>query len=55
MTAIRVLSDDLESVLLPNDGSYKIEQYDLLLLETDDVRPASSATMPMASAFQCRS
>lgn len=44
MTAIRVLGDDLESVLLPNDGTYAIEQYDLLYLETDDVRPASAAT-----------
>jgi len=44
MTAIRVLSDTLQSIYAPNDGTYKVEQFDLMLLETDDVRPASSVT-----------
>jgi hypothetical protein len=44
MTAIRVLSDTLQSIYAPNDGTYKVEQYDLMYLSTDDVRPASSAT-----------
>lgn len=44
MTAIRVLNDSLQSIYAPNDGTYKVEQYDLMWLATDDVRPASSVT-----------